>query len=194
MDVPDPFESSSFRTRPSSRLLDARTLVVNEAVTERVAGQFTEQLTVLDAESTDPIQVLMSNAPGGDVEAALSVHDLLRALSAPVMILAGGRVVGAAVVAFLGVPASRRFALPHVRFRFELPGASLTGETAGDIGARAEAARELRARVVEVMAAATGQSEEQVEADLSDRRAFDGEGAQAYGLVERVVQSRREVF
>lgn len=44
------------------------------------------------------------------------------------------------------------------------------------------------------MAAATGQSEDQVEADLSDRRAFEAEDAQGYGLVERVVQSRREVF
>jgi ATP-dependent protease ClpP protease subunit len=61
-------------------------------------------------------------------------------------------------------------------------------------GSKAEAARDRRARVVEVMAAATGQSEDQVETDLSDRRAFDGEDAQAYGLVERVVQSRREVF
>ena len=158
MDGPDPLEPSSFRNRLNSRLLDARTLVVNQAVTERVAGQLTEQLTVLDAESTDPIQVLMNNAPGGDVEAALSVYDLLRALSAPVTILAGGRVVGAAVVAFLGVPASRRFALPHVRFRLERPRDSLTGETADDIGAGAEAARDRRARVVEVMAAATGQS------------------------------------
>jgi ATP-dependent Clp protease protease subunit len=194
MDGPDPFESSSFRNRLNSRLLDARTLVVNEAVTERVAGQLTEQLTVLDAESTDPIQVLMNNAPGGDVEAALSVYDLLRALSAPVTILAGGRVLGAAVVVFLGVPASRRFALPHVRFRFDRPRAPLTDETAADIGARAEAARDRWARVVEVMAAATGQPEEQIEGDLSDRRAFEGEDAQAYGLVERVVQSRREVF
>ncbi|MEF8795064.1 MAG: ATP-dependent Clp protease proteolytic subunit [Salinivenus sp.] len=194
MDGLDPFEPSSFRNRLNSRLLDARTVVLNEAVTERVAGQLTEQLTVLDAESTDPIEVLINNAPGGDVEAALSVYDLLRALSAPVTILAGGRVAGAAVVAFLGGPASRRFALPHVRFWLELPGASLTGETADDIGARAETARDRRARVVEVMAAATGQSEQQVEADLSDRRAFEGEDAQDYGLVERVVQSRREVF
>lgn len=194
MDGPDPFESSSFRNRLNSRLLDARTLVVNEAVTERVAGQLTEQLTVLDAESTDPVQVLMNNAPGGDLAAALSVYDLLRALSAPVTILAGGRVVGAAVVAFLGAPVSRRFALPHVRFRFDLPRAPLTGETADDIETRAEAVRERRARVVELTAAATGQSEDRVEADLSDRRAFDGDEAQAYGLVERVVQSRREVL
>jgi ATP-dependent Clp protease protease subunit len=193
MDGPDPFESS-FHDRLNSRLLDARTLVVNEAVTAPVAGQLSERLTVLDTESADPIQVLMNNAPGGEVEAALSVYDLLRALTAPVTILAGGRIVGAAVIAFLGGTAARRFALPHVRFRVEPPRVPAESATAEDVAARAEAARDRRARVVELMAAATGQPEDRIEAALSDRRAFDGEAARAYGLIERVVQNRREVF
>jgi ATP-dependent Clp protease protease subunit len=194
MDVPDPFESSSFRDRLTRRLLEERTIVVNEAVTGRVAGHITEQLTVLDAESAEPIRVLINNAPGGEVEAALSVYDLLRALTAPVRMLGGGRIAGAGMVAFLGAPAARRSALPHVHFAFEPPRAATTTGTGEDLGAQAEAARDRHERVVALTAEATGQSEEQIEADLDRRRTFDAEEAQAYGLVRRVVERRGDAF
>jgi ATP-dependent Clp protease protease subunit len=194
MSPSNPFESSSFRDQLSGRLLEARTVVVNEALTEHGAGRITEQLTVLDAESAEPIRVLMSNAPGGAVEAALSVYDLLRALTAPVRMLGGGRISGAGVVAFLGAPAAHRCALPHVRFGFDEPSAPTASGTGADLAAQAEAARDRRARVVKLIAGATGQAAAQVETDLAERRTFDADEAQAYGLIDRVVQSRREAL
>lgn len=194
MDRPDPFGSSSFQDRLNSRLLDARTIVVNEPVTARVAGAIAEQLTALDAESTAPIRVLMNNAPGGEVDAALSVYDLLRSMTAPVRMLGGGRISGGGVVAFLGAPAGHRFALPHVRFGFEEPRTPAVSGTGEDVAAQAEAVRDRRARVLALIAEATGQAEAQVETDLAGGRTFDADDAQAYGLIERVVQSRREAL
>lgn len=186
---PDPL-SSSFGDQLSRRLLETRTIVVNEAITASVAGQLTEQFTVLDAESSEPIECLMNNAPGGDYEAGLSLYDLIRSLSAPVTILGGGRIAGAGVVAFLGVPADRRCALPHVWFQFE------PFRDPADLGpaeppeSRLEAIRDRRARIVALMATATGHSDADVEADLTGHRGFDADEAVAYGLVDRIVQSR----
>lgn len=186
--------SFHFQNHLQGRLLEARTLVVNEALTSAVAGQIAQQLTVLDAEADEPIYVLMSNAPGGDVEAALSTYDLVRSLSAPVTMLGSGRIAGPGVIAFLGASSERRFALPHVRFRLEEPREPPASGMADDVTERADAARDRRARIVGLLAEATGQSEDQADEDLTAQRAFAADEAAAYGLIARVVQSRQEVM
>jgi len=194
MELPGPDRpNSNFRSQLNNRLLDARTIVVNEAVTADTAGQISEQLAVLEAESAEPIQVMMSNAPGGDVEAGLSTYDLLRSVTAPVTVLGSGRISGAGLLAFVGAPAERRFALPHARFRFEEPTDTLDQGPTADLEEKAEAAADRRDRVVTLLAAATGQSEEQIESDVSAQRALEANEAPTYGLIQRVVQSRQEI-
>ena len=185
--------ASKFRSELNSRLLAERTIGLNEALTAGVAGEITEQLTVLDAESVAPIALLMSHVPGGDVEVGLSIYDLIRSLAAPVVVLGSGRIAGAGILAFVGAPSRRRFALPHVRFRFEEPADTFDAGGAGDLAEKARAAADCRGRVVSLLAAATGQSDDQIETDLSRRRAFEADEAVDYGLIERVVESRREI-
>ena len=194
MEFPGPSSSpSNFRSQLSRRLLEARTIVVNEPLTTAAAGTVTEQLTVLAAESDEPIQVMMSNAPGGEVEAGLSVYDLIRSLDAPITVLGSGRVAGAGVLAFVGAAAERRFALPHARFQFEEPVDALRHGSASDLEQTARAAADRRQRIVALLAGATGQTDAQVETDLTAQRTFDADEAGDYGLIRRVVQSRKEI-
>lgn len=181
---------SRFRSELRDRLLDERRIVVNEALTARVAGQITERLAVLDGEAAEPIQMMMSAVPGGDVEAGLSMHDLLRSLTAPVTVLASGRISGAGVVALAGAAADRRFGLPHARFQLQEPTDSLYPGPASDLEGRAKSAADRRRRVVKILSEATGQSSEQIESDLSKQRTFKPEEAARYGLITRVVESR----
>jgi ATP-dependent Clp protease protease subunit len=184
---------SDFRGQLNNRLLGARTLVLNEALTASVAGQIAQQLAVLETESAEPVQFVMSSAPGGETEAALSTYDLLRSLTAPVTMLGSGRIAGAGVIAFVGASAERRYALPHVHFQLEEPRATVEPGPASDLQGEAKAAEHRRERVVRLLAEATGQSGEQVAADLSAQRDFDAEDAVEYGLIRRVVQSRSEI-
>jgi ATP-dependent Clp protease protease subunit len=184
---------SQFREHIQNRLLDARRVVINEALTTAVAGRISQQITVLEAESDEPVQVLMSNAPGGDVESGLSLYDLLRSMEAPVTILGSGRIAGAGVLCFVGVPSARRFALPHVQFQFMEPRSEMDPEATGDLAQEAERVRERRDRVVSLLTSATGQSVSQVESDVSAQRTFEADDAVDYGLIQRVVQNRREI-
>lgn len=167
-----------------------RTLVVSEALTTATANRLMQQLTLLDDSSGVPVTVVMSNAPGGDARAGLSVYDTLRSVCVPVTMVGGGRIAGAGVVAFAGATRERRVGLPHVRFRFEPPTASVHS-TGGD--AQAGTAEEQRDRIVQALAVATGQPEERIETDRSARRTFDADAAVEYGLIKRVVESRRAV-
>lgn len=181
-----------FQSELSRRLMDARTLVVNQPISNAVAGQVAEQLAVMDAESSRPLLVMISNAPGGSVEAALSVFDLLRSMAAPVSVVATGRVAGAGVLVFLGVDRDARFALPHARFQLDEPEGALSGR-GQTLEQEAQDVAFLTRRVVDLVTAATGQPREQVARDLQRRRRFDADAAVEYGLVARVVQSVREV-
>ena len=193
MEYPGSDPLSSFGDQLSRRLLETRTIVVNEAITPSAATRLTAQLTLLDAESAEPIQCLMNSVPGGDVAAGLSLYDRMRSLTAPLTILGGGRIAGAGVVAYLGAPAARRCALPHVRFQFE-PVREATGlGPDAPPESRLEEIRERRARIVGLMAAATGRSEAEVEDDLAEHRSFDADEAVAYGLVDRIVRSRDDL-
>lgn len=185
--------NDSFRARLNSRLLDARTIVVNEPLTTEVAGQIAEQLTALAAESEAPIEIMMTTAPGGDADAGLSTYDLIRSLAAPVTMLGSGRIAGAGLLAFVGAPADRRFALPHARFRFEEPTARGKAGPASNLERTANAAAQRRERVVSLLAEATGQSEAQVDEDLTAQRTIEAEAAVSYGLIRQVVQSRKEI-
>ena len=176
----DPF--SSLRDRLNRRLLDARTVVINEALTSTVAGQVSQQLVVLDNEPDDPIQVLMSSARDGELESGLSLYDLLRSMEAPVTILGSGRISGAGVLCFVGVPSARRFALPHAQFQFTESDVAVEPGSAADLSGEADRVRQRRERMVEILASATGQAASQVDADLEARRTFDAEEAARYGL------------
>ncbi len=184
---------SGFRQQLNERLLDTRTLVLNEALRSRVAGSIAEQLALLEAESADPIQFVMTTAPGGDFEAALSMYDLLRSFDAPVTMVGSGRISGAAVIGFLGAPRDRRFALPHVRFRLENPQRTAESGRGGNLEPESETLDDLREKVCSVIADTTGQSEAQVASDLSARSGFDPEEAVECGLVHRTVDSREEI-
>lgn len=194
MELPGPdLPNANFQSQLNSRLLDARTIVVNEPLTTGTAGQISQQLSVLAAESDEPIQIMMSNAPGGDVAAGLSTYDLIRSLEAPVTMLGGGRIAGAGILAFVGATNDRRFALPHARFRMEEPAEGREHGSASDLEQKAQAATDRRKRIVALLAEATGQSKSQIEADLAAQRAFDADEAADYGLIRRVVQSRSEI-
>ena len=173
----DPF--SSLRDRLNRRLLDARTVVINEALTSTVAGQVSQQLVVLDNEPDDPIQMLMSSAPEGE---GLSLYDLLRSMEAPVTILGSGRISGAGVLCFVGVPSARRFALPHAQFQFTESDVAVEPGSAADLSGEADRVRQRRERMVEILASATGQAASQVDADLEGRRTFDADETARYGL------------
>lgn len=191
---PSDFDRPSFlQSRLSDRLFDARVLVINEPMTASVSASISERLSVLEADSDEPIRVMMTQVSGGDFTSALSVYDFLQSVAAPVTMLGAGRIVGAGVVAFVGAPAERRYALPHSRFRFAEPDHEAEGGTAETLEQKVEEREELRRRAVSVLADATGQSKSQVEDDLSERRALDAEEAKNYGLVRRIVQSQGEI-
>ena len=83
----------------------------------------------------------------------------------------------------------KRMALPNSRILIHQPSGGFEGQSS-DIEIHAREVLAFRSRVDEIYARHTGQSIERVHADMERDRYFTGEEAMAYGLVDRVIESR----
>jgi len=136
----------------------------------------------------EPVQLHLA-APDGELEAALSLMDVIDGLRVPVRAVATAEVGGAAVGVY--AVAGHRVAYPHARFRLGEPRVSDLAGTADDIAAAA--GRHLRALedLVVRVAEATGRPRSRVEDDFGTGLLLDAAQAQEYGLVHEVRRPHR---
>jgi len=195
METPEPTPPSS-ATEPRTSYLEekafkARTLLIFGTVTDVMAADVTRRLIALDADSADPIDVLVSS-PGGHLESGDAIHDILRFIAAPVNMIGTGWVGSAATHLFLAVPRARRCCLPNTRFLIHQPSGGAGGR-ASDIAIQALEIVKARERIARTIARETGKSLDQVLADIERDRWMSAEEAVEYGLVSRIIERKTEL-
>ncbi|MDI1273347.1 ATP-dependent Clp protease proteolytic subunit [Polaromonas sp.] len=169
----------------------SRTVLVFGAITDVSAADTVRRLLALDAESSDPVQMLVSS-PGGHLESGDAIHDVVRFISAPVNMIGTGWVGSAATHLYLAAPKERRFCLPQTRFLIHQPSGG-AGGPATDISIQAQEIIKARERIARMIARETGQSLETVMMDIERDRWLSAEQAVVYGLVSRIVERRSDV-
>lgn len=182
---------SSMQDDLARRLFESRTVLLHGPLTAERSGQVSAQLLGMASASDAPVTINLS-VPEGDTDAALSLHDVVRFLNAPVRMIATGRVAGPGVLLYVAVPAERRYALPHARFGFVRPRAA-PRPAPTDVPSEAREVAALRKRVTTLLAERTGQAEDQIEHDLRQQTWLDAEAAVVYGLAGKIVQHIREI-
>ena len=195
MEHPTPAAPSSV-TEPRTFYLEekafkARTLLIFGTVTDVLAADVTRRLIALDAESADPIDVLVSS-PGGHLESGDAIHDIVRFIAAPVNMIGTGWVGSAATHLYLSVPRERRYCLPNTRFLIHQPSGG-AGGPASDIAIQAREIIKARERIARTIARETGKRLEVVLEDIGRDRWLSAEEAVAYGLVSRIIERKTEL-
>lgn len=173
------------------RLFATRTLLVFGEITMDVAELTSAQLLALAAESDEAIRLVI-HSPGGHVESADSIFDLVRAIGAPVSMIGTGWVASAGALIYSSVPRERRFALPNTRFLLHQPLGGMSGPAA-DVEIEARQIGLMRKRLIKTFAEATGQSEERIERDSDRNYWLSAQEAVEYGLVGSVISGLGEV-
>ncbi|MFC6839811.1 ATP-dependent Clp protease proteolytic subunit [Xanthomonas theicola] len=169
----------------------ARTLLLFGTITDASACQTVRHLLALDAESSAPIDMIVSS-PGGHLESGDAIHDALRFICAPVNMIGSGWVGSAATHAFLGAPRERRVCLPQTRFLIHQPSGG-AGGPASDIAIQASEIIKARERIARVIARETGQPLHKVQADIERDCWMSAEESVEYGLVSRIVEHRTQL-
>lgn len=169
----------------------SRTLLVFGTINDVVAADVTRRLIALDADSAEPIDMLVSS-PGGHLESGDAIHDIVRFIAAPVNMIGTGWVGSAAAHLYLSVPRQRRFCLPNTRFLIHQPSGG-AGGPASDIAIQAREMVKARERIARTIARETGQTLEAVLADIGRDRWLSAEEAVDYGLVSRIIERKLDL-
>ena len=171
-----------------SRLLNERIVFLGQAVDDQIANLVVAQLLHLEAADPDKDVSLYINSPGGSVYAGLAIYDTMRFIKPDVATVCFGMAMSMGSLLLAGGAPGKRMTLPNSRILIHQPSGGFQGQ-ATDIDIHAREVLALRARVDAIYAKHTGQSVEQVHDDMDRDRFFDAEEAQAYGLVDRIVES-----
>jgi ATP-dependent Clp protease protease subunit len=175
-----------------SRLLRDRIVFLGSGVDDDVANVVIAQLLFLEAEDPDKDVHLYINSPGGSVTAGLAIYDTMQYIGPEIKTICLGQAasMGAWLLA-AGAP-GKRLALPNSRIMIHQPMGGTQGQ-ASDIEIQAREILSLRERMNEILAGHTGKDVEEIARDTERDYHMTGEEAQAYGLIDRVVERRTAV-
>lgn len=174
----------------ASKLMQTRTVLVSGSVDQELAEKVMAQLLVLDAESNDPIKVIITS-PGGHVDSGFAIYDTMKFVKSPIITIGAGWVASIAVPIFFGGDKGKRYSLPNTRFLLHQPSGGAGGQAA-DIRIEAQEILKIRTRVNQLVAEETGQDMEKVARDSDRNFWMNAKEAADYGLADKIISSADE--
>jgi ATP-dependent Clp protease protease subunit len=172
-------------------LFKSRTVLLFGEINDKVARSVTAQLIALSSESDKPIRLFI-NSPGGHVESGDTIFDIIRFVRAPVQVVGTGWVASAGALIFIAAKKENRFCLPNTRFMLHQPSGGTMGK-ASDIAIEAKEIIRMRQRLNETFARETGQPLEKITRDTERNFWMSADEAVAYGLVDKVINTAKEI-
>jgi ATP-dependent Clp protease protease subunit len=166
-------------------MLKTRTVLVNGEVDQELAEKVISQLLVLNAESHDPIRVII-NSQGGHVDSGFAIHDLMHFIESPIITIGAGWVASIAVPILFGADKENRYSFPNTRFLIHQPSGGAGGQ-ASDIRIEALEIIKIRTKINEMISRETGQTVEKITKDSDRNFWMTAEEALNYGLIKDII-------
>jgi ATP-dependent Clp protease protease subunit len=175
-----------------SRLLIDRIVFLGTPVDDMVANAIIAQLLFLQMSDPKKDIHFYINSPGGSVSAGLAIYDTLQFLTCDVNTYCVGMAASMAAVLLSAGTKGKRYALPNSDIMIHQVSGGAQG-TASDVERSVEHMFKLKKRLNRILARHTGKAEEAVERDADRDHWLSAEEARGYGIVDEVVQSRKDV-
>jgi ATP-dependent Clp protease protease subunit len=177
---------------PYSKLLDERIVFLGTPIDDTSANDVMAQFMHLEYLDPDRDISLYINSPGGSFSAMTAVYDTIQYVGCDVETICLGQAASAAAVLLAAGTPGKRFALPGARVLIHQPSLPepIQGQ-ATDLAIQAEELIRTRRRLEEMLARHTGQSPERIAADIERDKILDAPAAVEYGLVDRIIPSRK---
>jgi ATP-dependent Clp protease protease subunit len=135
---------------------------------------------------------LYINSPGGSVTAGLAIYDTIQFLTCDVNTYCIGQAASMAAVLLAAGTKGKRYALPNARIMIHQPWGGVQGQ-ATDISIQAKEILRLKDRLNEILGKHCGRKVEDITRDTDRDRFMSADEAKEYGLVDLVVQSRKDI-
>ncbi|MBH1565859.1 ATP-dependent Clp endopeptidase proteolytic subunit ClpP [Stenotrophomonas maltophilia] len=172
-----------------SRLLKERLIFLVGPIDDHMANVVVAQLLFLESENPEKDINIYINSPGGVVTAGMAIYDTMQYIKPNVSTTCIGQAASMGALLLAAGEAGKRYALPNSRVMIHQPLGGYQGQ-ATDIDIHAREILTLRSRLNEVLAKHTGQSLETIARDTERDNFKSAFEAQAYGLVDQVLERR----
>jgi ATP-dependent Clp protease, protease subunit len=175
-----------------SRLLNDRIVFIGTAIDDNVANLVVAQMLFLQmADPKKDINIYI-NSPGGSVTAGLAIYDTMQFVTCDVATYCVGIAASMGAVLLAAGTRGKRYALPNSDIMIHQVSGGAQG-TASDVERTVEWMFKIKKRLIHILSQHTGKTEEQVGLDSDRDYWMSAEDAKAYGVVDEVVKSRKDV-
>jgi ATP-dependent Clp protease protease subunit len=174
-----------------SRLLKDRVIFLSGPIDDVVSSLVVAQLLFLESENPDKDISIYVNSPGGVVTSGLAIYDTMQFIKPEVSTMCIGQAASMGALLLAGGAAGKRFCLPNARVMIHQPLGGIQGQ-ASDIAIHAEETLKIRAKLNQILAKHTGQSEEVIAKDTDRDNFMSSDMALKYGLVDKIVDYRSD--
>ena len=176
-----------------SRLLKDRIVLLGSEVNDAVASLICAQLLFLESQDPEKVIYLYINSPGGSVTAGMAIYDTMNYITPPIATVCMGRAASMGAFLLSAGQKGMRYALPNSQVMIHQPLGGFQGQ-ATDIDIHAREILRMRETLNGLLAKHTGQPIEKIAQDTERDNFMTAEMAQAYGLVDKVLASRRDLL
>ena len=174
-----------------SRLLKERVIFIVGPIEDQMANLVVAQLLFLESENPDKDISVYINSPGGSVTAGMAIYDTMQFTNPDISTLCIGQAASMGALLLAGGAAGKRYALPHSRVMIHQPLGGFQGQ-ATDIDIHAREILKIREELNNILARHTGQSVERIAEDTERDNFMDSNTAKEYGLIDEVLDKRKE--
>lgn len=175
-----------------SRLMKDRIIFIGEQVSDPLANYVIAQMLYLQMQDPNKDINVYINSPGGSVTAGLAIYDTMQFVTCDVNTYCIGIAASMGAVLLTAGTKGKRFCLPNSHVMIHQVSGGAQG-TASDVERTIEFMFNLKKRLNKILSEHTGKSVEQVELDADRDNYMSGEQATAYGLVDQVLENRKQL-
>jgi ATP-dependent Clp protease protease subunit len=172
-----------------SRLLRERIIFVTGEVEDNMASLIIAQLLFLESENPSKDISMYINSPGGVVTAGMAIHDTMQYIRPRVSTVCTGQAASMGSFLLAAGEPGMRIALPNARIMIHQPSGGARG-MASDIEIQAREILRIRRRMNDLYVKYTGKDLETIEKAMDRDTFLEAEEAKAFGLVDKVFESR----
>lgn len=170
-----------------SHLLPEGKIFIKDEITSESACEFVQQVMYLRKDAPEKRIKIYVNSTGGEVNGGLVIYDTLKSLDVDFDIYCIGMAASMAAIILAAGKKGRRYILPHSKIMIHEPLISGgVGGSATSIQRTAESILETKRISVELLAADTGKSIEEVEKAISFDNYMNAKEAIEFGICDEI--------
>jgi len=176
-----------------SRLLKDRIIFIGSEIDQATANSVIAQLLFLEAKAPDKEIQIYINSLGGSVSDGFAIYDTMQYIRTPITTISVGISASIAAIILTAGTKGKRFALPNSRILLHQPSGGVKG-VASDIEIHADEIVKIRERLHKILSEHTNQPLKKIKADTDRDFWMTSQEALAYGLIDEVIKTRKEII